>query len=452
MAEYKLNMTPDLMPPMLSISQGDVGRIITINLLDHERKPYNIPSGATVQLLGIKPSGLGFTVNGTVAGSTVAFGTTEEMSDEAGVMMCEVKITSGATVIGSSNARLFVENNPHPDGTTDGTREQLIDEITVLVNRAETASENAAESALRAEDAAQRAEEATAKITEVVAVAETLPEGSDATAVYDDGILTLGIPRGNTGETGAQGVGISSVVLNADYTLTINLTNGSQYTTTSIRGAQGEQGVQGERGIQGEQGVGISTVALNQDYTLTITLTNGQSYTTTSIRGAQGEQGPAGKDAELTILKYGTSTWADFIAAYRTNTIIYCRASSNSNPATGSQTRLAFMAYVNNETNPTEVEFQYYRSVTTHSDAQQGDQVFVYKLTSGGTWTVTVRESYTKIAAGTGLSSSYSSGTLTLTNTNGLPAVTATDNGKILRVANGAWVAELLPSASGVSF
>ena len=33
-----------------------------------------------------------------------------------------------------------------------------------------------------------------------------------------------------------------------------------------------------------------------------------------------------------------------------------------------------------------------------------------------------------------------------------LPAVTAADNGKILRVADGKWTASLLPSANGVNF
>ncbi len=41
---------------------------------------------------------------------------------------------------------------------------------------------------------------------------------------------------------------------------------------------------------------------------------------------------------------------------------------------------MAFMAYVNNGDNPTNVEFQYYRSVSTHSASQQGDQVYIYKL------------------------------------------------------------------------
>ena len=116
----------------------------------------------------------------------------------------------------------------------------------------------------------------------------------------------------------------------------------------------------------------------------------------------------------LTFLSYGNSTWADFLAAYTARRVVYCRASSNSNPASGSQTRLAFMAYVNNAENPTEVEFQYYRSVATHSDSQQGDQVFVYKLTKTGGWSVTTRNAFTKIVAGTGLTSSYSNGVLTI--------------------------------------
>ena len=116
----------------------------------------------------------------------------------------------------------------------------------------------------------------------------------------------------------------------------------------------------------------------------------------------------------MTILKYGISTWNDFITAYTAKHVVYTRASSGSNPASGSQTRMAFMAYVNNETNPTEVEFQYYRSVSTHSDSQQGDQTYIYKLNKTNGWSVTVRENYTKVVAGTGMSSTWSGGKITL--------------------------------------
>ena len=83
------------------------------------------------------------------------------------------------------------------------------------------------------------------------------------------------------------------------------------------------------------------------------------------------------------------------------------------------------MAYVNNADNPTEVEFQYYRSVSSHSNNQQGDQVYVYKLTKSGGWTVTVRESYTKVVAGTGLTSTWASGAITLSLNSSATATTS---------------------------
>ena len=123
----------------------------------------------------------------------------------------------------------------------------------------------------------------------------------------------------------------------------------------------------------------------------------------------------------LIELSYGNSTWSDFIAAYQAGKIVYCRASSNTNPATGSQTRKAFMAYVNNAENPTEVEFQYVRSVSSKTASQPVDQMYVYKLTSanGGTWTVESRNMAPKLAAGTNATVSYSNGTYTISATGG---------------------------------
>lgn len=125
----------------------------------------------------------------------------------------------------------------------------------------------------------------------------------------------------------------------------------------------------------------------------------------------------------ITILSYGSSTWDDFITAYNANKVVYCRASSNSNPASGSQTRLAFMAYVNDATTPTNVEFQYYRSVSSHTESQQGDQVFVYKLDKTSGWSVTTREASVKVAYNNGITGTYSNGVMTLKHAN--TAITA---------------------------
>lgn len=122
-------------------------------------------------------------------------------------------------------------------------------------------------------------------------------------------------------------------------------------------------------------------------------------------------------DFELVEMSYGESNaWAKFIAAYQGHKIVYCRASSNSNPATGTQGRKAFMAYVNDAENPTEVEFQYVRSVSTKTSSQPVDQVFIYKLTNanGGTWSVQTRDMGPKLAQGTNTTVSYSNGTYTI--------------------------------------
>ena len=84
---------------------------------------------------------------------------------------------------------------------------------------------------------------------------------------------------------------IVSTTLNADYTLTFVYSDGTSYTTPSIRG---ERGPQGADGADGTDGNGIASAVLNSNYTLTLTFTDGTSYTTPSIRGAQGPKGDPG--------------------------------------------------------------------------------------------------------------------------------------------------------------
>lgn len=122
----------------------------------------------------------------------------------------------------------------------------------------------------------------------------------------------------------------------------------------------------------------------------------------------------------MVILSYGNSTWQEFINAYKNNVIVYCRASSQSNPKNGAQTRMAFMAYVSDADNPTNVEFQYYRSMNPNNKTinQMSDQVYVYKLQSNNTWSVEVREASLKSVvfdASSGLTGTFDKTTGTLT-------------------------------------
>ena len=138
MAKIKnVSITPGGATTVLHVSQNDVGRVITVNMVDGE--DYFDLTGSTATLAGIKPSTLGFSVTGTVSGHQVTFTTTKQMTDEDGVIECEIKVTKNSTEIGSANLLLKVEKDPHPESTTDGSADELISEITVLVERVEAA-------------------------------------------------------------------------------------------------------------------------------------------------------------------------------------------------------------------------------------------------------------------------------------------------------------------------
>lgn len=125
----------------------------------------------------------------------------------------------------------------------------------------------------------------------------------------------------------------------------------------------------------------------------------------------------------LFLASYGHTSFADIKAAYLANKIVYCKTSTGTDPGLGNQLRQAFLAYIGgSDKNPTSFEFQYYRSVKSHSNSQQGDQVFIYTIDSSSTWSVATREAYTKIVAGTGLTSSYNNGTLTINPAFAIPA------------------------------
>lgn len=135
-------------------------------------------------------------------------------------------------------------------------------------------------------------------------------------------------------------------------------------------------------------------------------------------------------DAGMVVLEYGVSTWADLIEAITANRLVYCRVGQ----------RMAFLAYLGGAAPiPTTLaEFQYYRSVSSHTDSQQGDEVYVYTLRSDNSWTTVTRQASTRVVAGDGLSSAYSNGTITLSSVGGGSGGIADGSVTTAKLADGA--------------
>lgn len=121
----QINIIPDDSLQRIHVSQGDIGRTLQFVLYEGSTS-YTIPTGATVKIQGVKPSGLGFSETCTWSGSTVTIDTTEAMTQEFGGIPTELQITDGDDVLGTTNFLLIVERNPHPDSTTDGTQETAL--------------------------------------------------------------------------------------------------------------------------------------------------------------------------------------------------------------------------------------------------------------------------------------------------------------------------------------
>ena len=162
--------------------------------------------------------------------------------------------------------------------------QDIIDTLEELVDEAETAAES---------------------ILDLSVDAETLASGSDASVEKqtdpETGEINLhfGIPTGPRGSKGDTGNGIADAVLNADYTLTLTFTDGTTYTTPSIRGQKGDSGT----GIASIDL--ISTVGLVKTYR--ITYTDGTTYDYQVTDGSQGTPG----NGIVSISKTGTSGLID---------------------------------------------------------------------------------------------------------------------------------------------
>lgn len=86
-------------------------------------------------------------------------------------------------------------------------------------------------------------------IEQMEAVAETLPAGSEATAEYNNGTMTLGIPEGPQGDPGTSPT-ITVTDITNGHRVTITDADGTK-TFDVMNGAQGDPGAKGDPGADG---------------------------------------------------------------------------------------------------------------------------------------------------------------------------------------------------------
>lgn len=210
MAQVKnINMTPESIPPTVKLSQYDVGREIQFKLQDGSGD-YTVPAGATITLEGTKPSGFGFTVVCTVSGSVATVVTTEGMTDECGIVMAELVVEASGIRIGSTNVRIDLERSPHPEGTTDGSAEQIIPALTLMLNEIE-------------EDL-EEAQEILDSMHDMSVEASPLDASEQPTVNYDpdENKLSFGIPRGYNGYEIEGTIGFADTSSDGDIVITMS--------------------------------------------------------------------------------------------------------------------------------------------------------------------------------------------------------------------------------------
>lgn len=130
----KVNLQPKYsMPQAVNVSQYDVGVVLKFELYDG--MSVADLTGCTAKIHGTRPSGVGFSVTGTISNNTVTVSTVTAMTGEYGRFPAEIELTKTGVVVGTANFVMAIEKSPHPDGTIDSdiiVQEGLVERVEAL--------------------------------------------------------------------------------------------------------------------------------------------------------------------------------------------------------------------------------------------------------------------------------------------------------------------------------
>ena len=129
---FSVNVTPGMMPPIVHVSEYDVGRAYTVSILDEQGNTFTIPSGTTASIEGTLNGSVGFTQSATVSNNQVSFTLSQSMTAYSGKAWCKIKLTQNSQPIQTCAFVLAVDRAGVEAGTVIGApgfEEQIADAV-----------------------------------------------------------------------------------------------------------------------------------------------------------------------------------------------------------------------------------------------------------------------------------------------------------------------------------
>lgn len=197
--QLRLNLIPNGIPPVIHVSQYDVGRTLQF-IIYNGSSQYVFTSGESAILLGTKPDGHIFIYDLTISNNVLSIDTTEQMLAIPGNVNAEIRIQGADKDIGTANFIFAVEKSPiYKDIIYSDSEIPAIDAAAANIGQAKAAASqaqayrNGAQTA--ATNAAASASSASTSATNAAA-SEANASNSAAAAAISEANAFSGTPEG----------------------------------------------------------------------------------------------------------------------------------------------------------------------------------------------------------------------------------------------------------------
>ena len=197
--QLRLNLIPNGIPPVIHVSQYDVGRTLQF-IIYNGSSQYVFTSGESAILLGTKPDGHIFIYDLTISNNVLSIDTTEQMLAIPGNVSAEIRIQGADKDIGTANFIFAVEESPiYKDIIYSDSEIPAIDAAAANIGQAKDAASQAKayrnEAQTAATNAVASASSASTSATNAAA-SEANASNSAAAAAISEANAFSGTPEG----------------------------------------------------------------------------------------------------------------------------------------------------------------------------------------------------------------------------------------------------------------